>query len=272
LSDIEHRTTNVRAPLRESYIMAVAPEKINRRPVALQVRDDLRRRVATGDLAGGDQLPPEIECAEAYGVSRATVREAYKLLEQEGLIVIRPGLGRFVLPNARRDTTGPVSMSINMFSSMTDFLESAGYEVSTLLLSVAKRPATQDEADVLLLPAGADVVHIERFRLGDGTRLVYALNTFDARLVGGSVEHFDWNHSLIALLEARGRRVQSAVVDVQAVNLPGEIAAAHELPACSAWLLLRAVHFDAKGIPFLLSRDYVRGDVRTLHVVQHNDA
>ena len=53
--------------------MAVAPEKINRRPVALQVRDDLRRRVATGDLAGGDQLPPEIECAEAYGVSRATV-------------------------------------------------------------------------------------------------------------------------------------------------------------------------------------------------------
>jgi GntR family transcriptional regulator len=243
--------------------MALRTQKLNRRSVVMQVRDDLRRQVATGELVSGDQLPPEIECAAAYGVSRTTVREAYGLLEQEGLVVLRRGQGRFVLPTARQQMPG----SITMFSSMTEFLRSKGYSVSSRVLSVGTRLPTQAEADALRLPPGRTVVHLERLRLGDGVPLVYSHNVFDAELLAGGVDQVDWSGSVIALFETLGQEVLTSVVEVQAVNLPAELAREHGLDTGTAWLYLDGTTFDEKGNPNLLSRDWVRGDIRTLHVV-----
>lgn len=244
--------------------MALATQKLNRQSVSVQVRDDLRRRIAAGEIASGDQLMSEHECAEAYGVSRASVREAYRLLEQEGLIVVRRGFGRFVLPNAQQQMAG----SMTLFSSMTDFLVNAGYVPGTRVLSVVTRLPTTEECEALRLPAYRPVVYLERFRLGDGVPLVYSQSVFDARLLPGGADETDWSGSTIAMFAARGHRVLSSVMDVQAVNLPAEVAAEHALSPCAPWLLLVGISFDAKGNPFLLSRDWVRGDIRTLHVVQ----
>lgn len=51
----------------------------------------LRRQIITGQLQEGDALPPESELMEQFGVSRPTLREAFRVLESESLIAIRRG-------------------------------------------------------------------------------------------------------------------------------------------------------------------------------------
>ena len=55
------------------------------------VAGDLRRRIVRGELAEGAMLPPEAQLMEQFGISRPTLREAFRVLESESLIVIRRG-------------------------------------------------------------------------------------------------------------------------------------------------------------------------------------
>ena len=51
----------------------------------------LRRQVVRGAVKPGEKLPPETRLMEQFGVSRPTIREAFRILETDGLIVVRPG-------------------------------------------------------------------------------------------------------------------------------------------------------------------------------------
>jgi DNA-binding FadR family transcriptional regulator len=51
----------------------------------------LRSRIVRGELAEGDSLPSEVELMHQFDVSRPTLREAFRILETESLIVIRRG-------------------------------------------------------------------------------------------------------------------------------------------------------------------------------------
>src|ERR1700749_4402996 len=51
----------------------------------------LRRQIISGELAEGDALPPESALMPQFGVSRPTLREAFRVLESENLITIRRG-------------------------------------------------------------------------------------------------------------------------------------------------------------------------------------
>jgi DNA-binding FadR family transcriptional regulator len=55
------------------------------------VADRLRRRIISGDLDDGDELPREAQLIAEFGVSRPSLREAIRILETEGLIRIRRG-------------------------------------------------------------------------------------------------------------------------------------------------------------------------------------
>lgn len=69
------------------------------RPLRLseELSGDLQRRIARGDLKPGDRLPTEKALGEAFGVSRAVVREAIARLKADGLIETRQGSGAFVV-------------------------------------------------------------------------------------------------------------------------------------------------------------------------------
>jgi GntR family transcriptional repressor for pyruvate dehydrogenase complex len=54
----------------------------------MQVADQLRAAILDGRLAGGEELPTERELAESFGASRASVREALRALQAQGLIVV----------------------------------------------------------------------------------------------------------------------------------------------------------------------------------------
>ena len=60
--------------------------------IVQQVEDSIHR----GELKPGDQLPPERELAQQFGVSRTAVREAVKALREKGLVEAYPGRGTFI--------------------------------------------------------------------------------------------------------------------------------------------------------------------------------
>ncbi len=67
-----------------------------------RITQQIERRIVSGDLKIGDQLPPERELAEQFGVSRTAVREAVKTLRQKGLVEVQPGRGTFITNGTTR--------------------------------------------------------------------------------------------------------------------------------------------------------------------------
>ncbi|MCY9660382.1 MULTISPECIES: FadR/GntR family transcriptional regulator [Paenibacillus] len=74
-------------------------KKIKYHRVYEDVIEQIEKLILEGNLAPGDVLPTERELAQAFGISRGTLREAFRILEREGLIETRPGGGRFLNKN-----------------------------------------------------------------------------------------------------------------------------------------------------------------------------
>jgi DNA-binding FadR family transcriptional regulator len=92
------------------------------------------REIASKQLPPGSVLAPEHVMARHYGVGHPAIREALRLLEAQGLIVIRPGVGG-----------GPVVGSpdgTDFAQTMTMFLQVAGTKVAELNDAVAAMEAS----------------------------------------------------------------------------------------------------------------------------------
>jgi GntR family transcriptional repressor for pyruvate dehydrogenase complex len=72
----------------------------------------IEKMIAEGEVRKGDRLPPERQLAEAFRVSRHSVREAIRALEQKGLLRSHVGDGTYVLAGAERDLVEPLARAI----------------------------------------------------------------------------------------------------------------------------------------------------------------
>ncbi len=62
-----------------------------------QIAHDIRRSIAIGSIRKGEQIPSVREVAIQLNVNPNTVLRAYKVLEEEGLIVMKTGKGTFLV-------------------------------------------------------------------------------------------------------------------------------------------------------------------------------
>jgi GntR family transcriptional regulator len=76
----------------------------DRRPMYLQITEQIRRRIAVGEWPVGHELPSIRALAADTQVSVITVKRAYSDLEREGVIVTRQGRGTFVADRADLST------------------------------------------------------------------------------------------------------------------------------------------------------------------------
>lgn len=236
----------------------------DRRALPLRLRDRIRDLIQSEGFDAGTQLPSEAEFASRFGVARTTVREALKLLEQDGLIDVRHGKGRYVSPIAG------VERPVTRLESVTEMLHGLGYEVRNRVLSVRRLAATDEESAALGLDPGAEVIRLERLRFRDDELLIYSVDVLPAATVG-EVDPAAWEGSLLGLLEERGFRITSAVARISATALPPAAAAAVPGAKRYPWLLLRHVNRDDRGRPVIVSEDYHRGDLFSLHVLRRRE-
>src|SRR5512137_2036715 len=67
-----------------------------------QIVQQVEESIQKGALKPGNQLPPERELAQKFGVSRTAVREAVKTLREKGLVSSHQGRGTFITDNTAR--------------------------------------------------------------------------------------------------------------------------------------------------------------------------
>ena len=70
------------------------------RPVYLRLRDSISAMILEGRVSDGDPLPSVRSLAAEFGANPLTVAKAYQTFQDEGLIVVRRGVGMFVAPGA----------------------------------------------------------------------------------------------------------------------------------------------------------------------------
>lgn len=68
-------------------------KKAKQNRVFQDVVDQIQNAIVNGDLKAGEKLPPERELKDKFDISRGTLREALRVLEQKGLIEIKLGVG-----------------------------------------------------------------------------------------------------------------------------------------------------------------------------------
>jgi len=70
------------------------------RPVYLRLRDTIAAMILDGAVRDGDPMPSVRSLAAEHGVNPLTVAKAYQTFQDEGLIIVRRGVGMFVAQGA----------------------------------------------------------------------------------------------------------------------------------------------------------------------------
>jgi GntR family transcriptional regulator len=70
------------------------------RPVYLRLRDSIAAAILDGKVGDGDPLPSVRSLAAEHGANPLTVAKAYQTFQDEGLIVVKRGVGMFVADGA----------------------------------------------------------------------------------------------------------------------------------------------------------------------------
>ena len=132
---------------------------ITRQSIVQQMHDAFIDLLQNEQYTAGSGIPSELELAERFNVSRATVREALKGLVQEGLLDCRHGKGYFVLSRE-----AVIHKPITQLQSVTDLMSDMGYTVENRVLRVREEvPAPQVRRN-LQLDEGQSVLQLERVR------------------------------------------------------------------------------------------------------------
>src|SRR6516225_7463551 len=88
------------------------------------IEASIRREIYSGALVPGQKLPNEFELARQFNVGRSAVREALKVLELAGLLVVRRGYngGTFVAPPDFEDASEIITLTFNPENTSIDQL------------------------------------------------------------------------------------------------------------------------------------------------------
>jgi GntR family transcriptional regulator len=235
------------------------------RSLSVQVAERIRDLIADEALRPGRRLPTEAEFSATFGVGRTTVREALKQLENDGLIQVKRGLGRFVsaAPALRRPLT--------RLEGVTEMMQASGYQVTNRVLSVAVQLPTEDERKVLQLSESAEVIRLERLRMRGDEAYIYSVDVLPRFYFAEDISAVDWRGSLMELLELRSARPAYAVAQISAIHLPRELGRRYGLDTKIPWLLMVQVNTTEEGVSVIYSHDYHRGDRFTFDVPRRSE-
>lgn len=89
-------------------------QPLNREPAYLKVCRAIEDKIVAGDLADGASLPTEAELCDQFAVTRSTVREGIRMLEQTGLIMRGPGKRMYVSRPKTEDVAAAASRSLSL--------------------------------------------------------------------------------------------------------------------------------------------------------------
>ena len=226
--------------------------RIEKKTLTEIAEQELRQAIARGTFRPGAQLPTESELCQMLGVSRTVVREALRVLEEDGLVTRRHGVGTFV-----RDH--PILKNLNFNFGITEMIESAGLTSGTSHLAIQRETADQEKAEHLRVAVGTPLITVERVRTADGRPVVYSLDTLPESLLQG-VE-FDpqllLTQSIYNFLQTSlGQVIEYGIARLLPVNAPDDVAKKLGLSPDAVTLYIVQTDYSPSDEPLVYSREY----------------
>jgi len=143
-------------------------------PVYIQIKEDIINKIRLGIWRENEKIPSELKLMEEYRVGRGTVRDAIKLIIDEGYLYIKKGIGTFV---AQKE----VGVSIEPFVSLTYFIKMRGLKITTEVLEKKELIVDAELAKQTGITENTKCLFVKRLRL------------LEERPIGLEVFHFSYN-------------------------------------------------------------------------------
>jgi GntR family transcriptional regulator len=234
------------------FLDALSDVKSGRVSLPQSCADVIAAAITTGEYSPGAQLPAEAQMASNLGVSRATLRDALRQLQDRGLIIRRHGRGTFV---AKR----PIPKDLNRNFGITAMIRSGGYRPGTRGLEIRADAADRDLAESLGLAPGDPVTILERVRLADDRPVVWSrdvvprrfLDVADAEAMSGD------DVSLYGLLyKLHQVTVYRGIAELSPKPATASLAERLQVRRGAPLLYIKQVDYDGSGTPVLCSVEY----------------
>lgn len=239
--------------------------KTDNRPLYILVKEKIDELIAEGEFVEGGRLPSENTLAENLGVSRATLREALRVLEEEKKLIRQQGVGTFIAPRLSKIHNG-----IEDLHSVTETILSHGFTPGTVGYSICEEKVgklasamDQDPEEKIWL--------IERIRTASHEPVVYCQDHLPQKILPEQLDmtQYGEGESIFRVLEDQFHiHISYAVTRIIPMAAPEWLAEKLDIVPGTPVLLLEQKHFEQKDRMVLFSRNYFRHDQFEFHVVR----
>ena len=212
----------------------------------------------------GTKLPSEPKLAEQLGVSRATLREAMRTFESQGLLRRRQGLGTFVV-----GPTQVIESGLEVLESLEKQAEKINLDLSMGESEIIHIEADTRLANKLEIRIGDPVIEIRRVILSEDAPVAYLVDILPEDVISPDALENKFTGSVLDLLIHLGEPPLSiSKTDIGAINAPADVAKALDVQRGDTLLLLKGLLFDDDGNPIDYSYSYFLPGYFRLHIIR----
>ncbi len=136
-----------------------------------QVMGILTERIERGVYAPNTQLPAESVLVEELDVSRATIRRAFDILEANGKVIRRLGIGTFV------SSATKIINPINEPVLFQELIEKSGYKPGVIYLDSKICIPRPEVGQALKIGETDEVLELSKVFTADGENVIYLVNS-----------------------------------------------------------------------------------------------
>lgn len=198
----------------------------------------------------GERLPSEPELARRMGVSRATLREAMRTFEVQGLIRRRQGSGTFVVGRVP-----VIEAGLEALESLETMAERLGLEVTVSDLHVESLVADAESAAGLGVAAGTVLTRVRRVMREESRPVAYLVDTLCEDTLKPEQLGPDFRGSVLDFLLQRGDPLKVSKAAISAIAAPAPIAKALQIQRGDVLLefVSKLYHEDGRVLDFTSS-------------------
>lgn len=228
-------------------------------PYYQQLYNILRRQIIDGVWSPGDRMPSETELIDEYEVSRITVRQAFDMLVNDGLVYRRRGRGTFV-------AAPTIEQGLTRIISFTEDMQRRGLRPGTVIIDARLEAADEHVAEQLEIEPGTELAVLERLRLADGDPMSVEVSHLVHRLCPGILSG-DYASAPLheALRDQYDIELVKANQAIRAIAASKEIAAALKIKSGAPVFYIERVSYSQHGVPVEFLQLYHRGDRYVLY-------
>ena len=166
-------------------------KKVRSPQLYLLAKDEIFNYIHENSLTVGTILPPESHFASQLGISRGTLREAMRILEEVGLVRRKQGFGTIIC-----DSTNLIRSTLDINESVSEMMIGKGMKPGSQDIQIENIQANKDLAKKLNLNVGNQLISLTRVRTANGIPVAYTIDflplgiipeTFFQDFLGGSL-------------------------------------------------------------------------------------